>query len=279
MSDPIRVLVVDDDQRFAVNMSRLLQNRGFMAATAFDGFQAVGRILKEAFDVLVLDIKMPGLDGLSCLKEVKGLRPEAQVIILTGHAAFESGIEAIRQGAFDYLMKPCEVEELDGKIREAHRLSSIRKHPLLWPRTLVKEINRTDFVPVDVDDPVLDILEVFDRSAVQRFELHVTDREGILRGLIRKQDILKAARKDAPNRTWEQTLDNLKYLEGLRIKDIMQPSPSLSAEEDESLLAVLERMLDNNAHCLPVLKHGRLIGIIRLREVLQQVAYAAESLE
>ena len=121
MEKLIRVLLVDDDVRFAVNLYKLLKSRNFDVIIASNGFEAIDAVEAEAnpFDVVVLDVKMPVLDGIATLKRIKKLVPDIQVIMLTGHATLESGIEAIREGAFDYLLKPCDIEELVIKIEEA----------------------------------------------------------------------------------------------------------------------------------------------------------------
>ena len=111
MKKNIRVLVVDDEEIFAVNLANLLNSRGFQTLAVFDGFQAIENIRHDpTFDVVVLDVMMPGMDGLTTLEKIKSYVPDIGVIILTGHATLATGIQAIRKGAYDYLMKNPHIE-------------------------------------------------------------------------------------------------------------------------------------------------------------------------
>ena len=114
-----RVLFVDDEVVFATNMSKLLANRGYQVTTVHGGEEAIRKLEEQDFDVIVLDQKMPGMDGLTTLKEIKKLGLFTQTMILTGHGAIDSALEATRLGAYDYLTKPCEVDELIAKIEGA----------------------------------------------------------------------------------------------------------------------------------------------------------------
>jgi DNA-binding NtrC family response regulator len=108
----IRVLLVDDEAEFLASMSRSLQRRGFDVKTAPDGRTGLGLVAKEPFDVIVLDVKMPGMGGEQVFHELRRLRPCVPVIMLTGHGTIQQAFEISKEGVFDYLAKPCEVEEL-----------------------------------------------------------------------------------------------------------------------------------------------------------------------
>ncbi|MBI5251301.1 MAG: response regulator [Desulfomonile tiedjei] len=114
------LLIVDDEEPFLQVMKRRLSKRRFRVITAQSGQQAL-RALSEhpEVDVVVLDIKMAGMDGIQTLKEIKKRCPAVEVVLLSGHASFESALEGMRSGAFDHLMKPCDLEELSAKIEEA----------------------------------------------------------------------------------------------------------------------------------------------------------------
>ena len=114
-----KVLLVDDEVVFTKNMSKLLTNRGYRVTAVNSGEAAVGALQGQGFDVVVLDLKMPGMDGIATLKEIKKLGVLTQVLILTGHGSIDSALEAIKMGAYDYLTKPCEIEELVSKIEGA----------------------------------------------------------------------------------------------------------------------------------------------------------------
>ena len=114
-----RVLLVDDEVVFTENVAKLLLNRGYKVKTVNNGTSAIAALEEDDFDVMVLDLKMPGMDGLTTLKETLKLELHTEVLILTGHGAVDSAIEALKLGALDYMTKPFEIDELVEKIEEA----------------------------------------------------------------------------------------------------------------------------------------------------------------
>ena len=114
-----KILLVDDEAVFTTNMGKLLTNRGYKVTAANSGDAAIQALEKENFDVVVLDLKMPGMDGLATLKEIKKLGLFTETLILTGHGSIDTALEAIKLGAYDYLTKPCEIDDLMGKIEGA----------------------------------------------------------------------------------------------------------------------------------------------------------------
>lgn len=115
----IRVLLVDDEERFVIANRKFLSNRHFDVLTALNGETALAVLADNEVHVVVLDVKMPGMDGISVLKEIKKRFPLVEVVMLTGNATFESAVAGIKIGASDYLMKPADPDELVEKIREA----------------------------------------------------------------------------------------------------------------------------------------------------------------
>ncbi|MES9995330.1 response regulator [Desulfovibrio aminophilus] len=120
MSGLIRVLVVDDDARFASNMVKLLEAYGLLADTVNSGEEAVKRLGRDAYDVVLLDMRLPGLTGTATLERLTQAGVEARIIVVTGHASPDDAAEFLRLGAFDYLLKPCKTEKLLAVIRRAH---------------------------------------------------------------------------------------------------------------------------------------------------------------
>jgi DNA-binding NtrC family response regulator len=114
-----KVLLVDDEVDFTAGLGKVLRRRGFEVETASDGMTAVVRIAKEPFDVIVLDVKMPGMDGLEVLAEIKRLEREVRVILLTGHLSSTEEQEGLKEGVFAYLFKPFPVLKLVSLIQEA----------------------------------------------------------------------------------------------------------------------------------------------------------------
>jgi DNA-binding response OmpR family regulator len=113
------VMVVDDEDKVRHYLSRLLEKRGFSVSTAADGQAALDLLEQMDFDIVLLDVLMPGLDGISVLKEIKKRKPLTEVIILTGNASVNTGVEGLQLGAIDYMLKPINLENLLLCMREA----------------------------------------------------------------------------------------------------------------------------------------------------------------
>ena len=114
-----KILLVDDELVFTTNMSKLLESRGYRVTAVNSGDSAIRALEEENFDVVVLDLKMPGLDGIATLEEIKKLGLFTETLILTGHGSIDTAMQALRLGAYDYLTKPCEIDELVTKIEGA----------------------------------------------------------------------------------------------------------------------------------------------------------------
>jgi len=108
----IKVLLVDDEVNFTVSMEKVLRRRGFIVKIAADGFAALPLIAREHFDVVVLDIKMPGMDGTQVLSEIKRFSPDIPVILLTGHYSLSEKEDTLDGGAYAYLLKPYPILKL-----------------------------------------------------------------------------------------------------------------------------------------------------------------------
>ncbi len=121
-----RILLVDDEVAFANNLLKLLSKRGYDVVVVYNGADAVNIVGEKEFDVIILDMKMPGMDGIATLKEIKKKVPSVEVVILTGHGSVESGIEGMQLGAFDFLMKPVSIDDLQEKVSEAYRRKLIQ---------------------------------------------------------------------------------------------------------------------------------------------------------
>jgi len=127
-----RILLVDDEKDFVEALAERLRNRDFHVTTAFSGKEALDTLEEYNFDVAIVDVKMPGLDGIETLKEIKKIKPLTEVLMLTGHGTVETAIEGMKHGAFDFLMKPSEMNILLEKIgsaceRKAEQEERIRK--------------------------------------------------------------------------------------------------------------------------------------------------------
>jgi DNA-binding NtrC family response regulator len=115
-----RILLVDDEERFRTNLHKMLGAQGLTVTAKSNGAEALDELRLRSYDVILLDIRMPGMDGLTTLAEIKKIDPGVEVIILSGHASMDAAMEINRLGGYDYLMKPCPLDELLLKIDAAY---------------------------------------------------------------------------------------------------------------------------------------------------------------
>jgi len=127
MTTAPRILIVDDEERFRLTLAKLLKVRELDVTTLGSGPEALEALKQEQYDVIVLDVRMPGMDGIETLAEIKKLNPNIEVIILTGHASVDAAVDIMKLGGYDYLLKPCSVEELIEKIEAAFERKQARE--------------------------------------------------------------------------------------------------------------------------------------------------------
>jgi DNA-binding NtrC family response regulator len=117
--DEMRIMLVDDEEGFLSTTRNVLERKGINVTTAMSGSEALEKLAGGNVDVVVLDVKMPGMDGVSALKAIKSRYSSVEVIMLTGHGTVESALDGLRSGASDYLTKPIDIDELLVKAEEA----------------------------------------------------------------------------------------------------------------------------------------------------------------
>ncbi|MHB8068624.1 MAG: response regulator [Desulfobaccales bacterium] len=122
-----KILLVDDEERFRTTLGKMLRAQGLEVTTLGSGREALEELQNNAYDVMVLDVRMPDMDGIATLTEIKKIAPQVEVIILTGHASMDAAVEIMRLGGYDYLLKPCPVEDLLAKIESAYERKITRK--------------------------------------------------------------------------------------------------------------------------------------------------------
>ena len=115
----IKIMLVDDEERFLSTTKKLFAKKGHDTLTATSGGEALELLEKHIVHVVILDVKMPGMDGITTLREIKKFYPLTEVIMLTGHATVDSAIDGLKTGAFDYVMKPCDIDDLLQKAYDA----------------------------------------------------------------------------------------------------------------------------------------------------------------
>lgn len=133
-----RVLIVDDEQEFAQALSERLTIRDYDVTAVHSGKEAIEMVQGYNYDVVILDVAMPGMDGVEALNEIKKIKPLTEVIMLTGHGTVETAINGMKLGAYDYLKKPCETDELITKIDKAYERK--REHEERIREARVREI-------------------------------------------------------------------------------------------------------------------------------------------
>jgi DNA-binding NtrC family response regulator len=124
--ESFRVLIVDDEEDFIDTLTKRLKMRQIRVEGVYSGTAALDFLGRNPMDVVVLDVRMPDMDGIEVLREIKHQHPLVEVIMLTGHANLEVAIEGMRLGAFDYLLKPIEIDQLLYKLQDAYQKKSIQ---------------------------------------------------------------------------------------------------------------------------------------------------------
>ncbi len=123
------ILLVDDEEIFTRNLSKLLTARGYAVTRVDSGNAALEALQQNAVEVIVLDLKMPGMDGLTTLREIRNMGLAARTLVLTGHGSVDSALAALKLGAFDYLSKPCEIDDIVAKIKMARQRNDSAPRP------------------------------------------------------------------------------------------------------------------------------------------------------
>ncbi|MBW1916203.1 MAG: response regulator [Deltaproteobacteria bacterium] len=142
----IFIMIVDDETPFVETMAKRLEKRGLFVLTAFSGQEALEKLAENKnLDLVLLDVKMPGMDGIETLREIKKMIPLAEVVMLTGHATVENAIKGMKLGAFDYLMKPCDIDLLMKKVQEG--VDKKRNHEEKIKEANIKAVLSTRHLP------------------------------------------------------------------------------------------------------------------------------------
>jgi DNA-binding response OmpR family regulator len=151
--EAMKIMLVDDEERFLSTTKKLLTKKGIDVVTATSGAKALEMLQRKYVHVVILDVKMPGMDGNETLREIKSRFPLVEVIMLTGHATVESAIDGLKCGATDYLMKPTAMDELIVKAKEAFRkrllveekihMAQMRSY-MKSPREILKEAEKSE---------------------------------------------------------------------------------------------------------------------------------------
>ncbi|MBI4657204.1 MAG: response regulator [Elusimicrobia bacterium] len=159
MNHKAKILVVDDEQHIVLMLSDGLKQRGYKVETAFNGKEAVSKAGREEFDVAIIDIKMPEMDGIAALGEIKKMNPEVEVIMATGYGTMGTAVESMRKGAFDYVHKPFELSEI---VRVVERAVEKRRFNDI-SRAIFSTIESNDLLEIIVNS-LMNVLKADDVS-------------------------------------------------------------------------------------------------------------------
>jgi FixJ family two-component response regulator len=292
MDKKIKVLMVDDEERFRETTNKILRRRGFDTIMAASGEAALKK-LSENPDVIILDIKMPGMDGHETLKEIKKQKSEIPVIMLTGHGALPSARQAQKQGAFDYLTKPCDIDVLAGKIKEAyHHRETAEDEKYSERNVLHVMIPIADYTTLSgetsVGDAILELRKSFESKVSSASIMEtghrsvlVVDRNKKVEGILSIADLLKMimpAYLSAPKPSmadaiqyspmfWEGMFSQeIEKTATLKIRDVMSPAP-FAIDGNASLMEAAYLMIKNKARRIIVRSSGDVVGIIREQDL------------
>jgi DNA-binding response OmpR family regulator len=286
----IKVLLVDDEQRFRASTEKILNRRGFATTTAGTGEEALRR-LSERPDVVILDIRMPGMDGLTALRELKRRAPSVPVIMLSGHGTEDAAKVALREGAFDFLAKPCDIDLLVAKLHEATRHGE-RPGTAAERRVGDVMIPLADYTTVVAGDTVgLAIARLREsflvKSATESImetghrSLLVLDPGGNVTGVVAITDILDAIMPRYLTVPKPTLADSIQYspmfwvgmfsrevagLRSIRVADVMSPVPP-AIDADATLMEAAYLMTQRGARRLDVERNGRIVGVVREQEL------------
>lgn len=290
MNAKIKVLMVDDEEKFRTTTKKLLNRRGFETIIAESGEEAIDK-LKESPHVIILDIKMPGMDGHQTLKEIRNLYPGLPVIMLTGHGDLPSAQEALSEGAFDYLSKPCDIDILSAKINEAYQ-HGLKEGPPEENRVKDVMIPIEDYTTLERGQTVKEAIGKLKMSFLIKVSTNrimetghrsilVFNREGEVKGVLTIEDLLKAIMPIYLSAPRPSMADSIQYSpmfwEGLftmevkslvnkRVDEVMSPAP-LSIDSESNLMEAAFMMINNNARRLVVVSKDRVVGMIREQDL------------
>ncbi|MBW1849028.1 MAG: response regulator [Deltaproteobacteria bacterium] len=289
MTEKIKVLMVDDEAEFRRTTKKILEKRGFITILAESGEEAIEK-LADLPDVVVLDIKMSGMDGHEALQVIKKRKPDLPVIMLSGHGTMSSAKEALAEGAFDYLAKPCDIEILSRKILEA---IAQQKNGELIEKDKVKYIMIpiSEYTIVNGDMSVKEAIEAlketFSSKSTTRImetghrSVLVLDDQSEVEGFLTIKDLMKALMPGylkAPKPSmadsvvyspmfWTGMFEaEMKMIYKKKVREIMSPVPrSINAEAN--IMETAYMMLNNNVRRLIVEDKSKVVGIVREQDL------------
>jgi len=291
MNESIKVLMVDDEDQFRATTKKILDRRGFTTLVAGSGEEAVEK-LKEHPDVVILDVKMPGMDGHQALQEIKKRSPQLPVIMLTGHGGMPSAREALDEGAFDYLTKPCDIDLLAHKIADAFRHGK-KAGPPEEKRVRDVMVHIEEYTTIQEDWTVRKAIEKLRESfacKVSTTRIMETGHRSVLvfdgsgrkvKGILSILDLIRAMMPAYLSAPRPSTADSIQYspmfwrgmfareirnLAEKRIREVMSPAP-LTIDAQSNLMEAAYLMHGGKERRLVVVSEDKVVGVIREQDL------------
>nr|WP_319494773.1 response regulator [uncultured Desulfobacter sp.] len=290
MKQPIKVLMVDDEKRFRETTKKILERNGFETILAENGERAL-QCLDQSPDVAILDIRMPGMDGHEVLEKMIKLEPDLPVIMLTGHGDKDSAEQSLVLGAFDYLAKPCDIDLLSDKIREACRSRQQTGKP---EENLVDSamIPLSAYTTIDEDATIAEAVQALKASFVTlptsdlimetgHRSILVMNNTRQIQGILTIRDLMEQILPGYLTSSKPATADSIQYspmfwrgmftsaveqIRNLTISQIMSPAP-VSIDAESTLMEAAWIMVDQNQRRLIVTEKGKPTGVIREQDL------------
>ena len=295
MVKKIKVLMVDDEEQFRSTTSKILTRRGYETTLAGSGEEAIDLLKKSPQDVIILDIKMPGMDGHEALSQIRKIDPDVRVIMLTGHGGAESAKESLKHGAFDYLNKPCDIELLSLKINDAYESAQVESREEKKAGDIMIPIE--DYTVIDPDSTIKEGIKKLKRSfesAVSTSRIMETghrsilvlDYGGELVGILSILDLIEALRPAYLSAPKPSMADSMQYspmfwtglfttqAKGLvdkKIRDVMSDAP-LTIDEDTNLMEIANLIYAEKSRRMAVTRGGKVVGVLREQEIFFEMA-------
>ncbi len=280
----IKLLLVDDEDAFRQIISATLSRRGFIITEAIDGESALSEIINDKPDVVLLDLKMPGMSGIETLQKIREIEPLLPVIILTGHGDFDSAIAGINLEVVDFIQKPVDVDQLGNRIRW---LLENTDDIVLREPTIAELMTSSSLYPkVYVDEPMNLVLKTIRSAYLKQIpedfqpgqvrSALVYDRDEKFLGIVRFSDLLSLVLPSflggSPYSTFftGMFLAQCKVVGNKNISRLVKKQVFIDIEAP--LMEAVHLLVEHKLINLPVLEDGELVGIIRGRDIILETA-------
>ncbi len=188
-----KILVVDDERNIQSILKEVLSEEGYSVVTAGTGKGCMDAVNKEFFDAIILDVKLPDIDGISIIENIKKTSGESEIIVISGHATIEMAVEAIKRGAYDFIKKPLSLEKVRIVLRHAIEMHNFRKEKESWDREIEEKYRM-----VGESTPVQEVKGMIEKVAPLDSKVLITGESGVGKELVAYAIHRKSKRKDAP---------------------------------------------------------------------------------